>query len=414
MAYLRAHLRAKLMLLVSLPLLAGGLLTLWVLVQQSAEVNRYASLAQRAGAQAGDARAISPAVAGARPAEVFQAEMAAMESAARRTRGLLLGGALAFGAIVLAFTHATAERILRPIQALEEGLARMRSGDLSVRLVVHGEDETARMTQAFNAMGSRLSDLVQRLQGAAKRIAEGAGGLSSHVGQMNGAAQELANHVISQRKSAEHNAASAFQLSASVEQVRASLIVARQEGRRAQELAESGHALGKDVRGAMEEASLRAQRLAKGAAGLKELLQQALTLVKEGRAPEPARLEEALLRCAQASGQAALLATQNAQALSRGGALVVGMVDALEGIHEALRLTGCQAEEIGRAADDQSVASKDVAGRVSETSRNIGDVQLAAAQLANTGPELALTAKNLAEVAIALERSSEAFLFAGG
>jgi methyl-accepting chemotaxis protein len=402
MSYLRAHLRAKLMLLVSLPLLAGGLLTLWLLAQQSAEVDRYASLAR--GASTLERTGID-----ARQEATYRAEMAQMERRARRQQWILLVGALAFGATVLAFTHATAERILRPIQALEDGLARMRSGDLSVRLDVHGEDETARMTHAFNAMGHQLSGLVQRLQCAAKRVAEGAGGLSSHAGQMNGAAQELAKNVIAQRRTTEHSAAAVFQLSASVEQVRASLAVARSESQRAQELAASGRTLGKEVRDAMDEASLRAQRLAKGAAGLKELLHQALTLVKEGRTPEPARLEDALDRCAQASGNAAVLATQNAQALARGEALVVGMVDAMEGIHEALRRTGRQAEEISRAADDQSAVSQDVAGRVNETSRSIGEVQLAAAQLANTGPELALTAKELAEVAITLERSSEAF-----
>jgi nitrogen fixation/metabolism regulation signal transduction histidine kinase len=56
-----------------------------------------------------------------------------------------------------------AHRISRPIRQLTEGLDRLASGDLSVRLEPAGGDEAGRAIRAFNGMAARLSENRDRL-----------------------------------------------------------------------------------------------------------------------------------------------------------------------------------------------------------------------------------------------------------
>jgi signal transduction histidine kinase len=69
--------------------------------------------------------------------------------------------ATALVALVLAF--AVSRHVLRPVGELTAAARRMREGDLHVRVTTHGDDEIARLGDAFNAMAERL-DQTERLK----------------------------------------------------------------------------------------------------------------------------------------------------------------------------------------------------------------------------------------------------------
>lgn len=337
------------------------------------------------------------------------AEAEGLEGAAKRTGILLVAGSLAFGALVLAWTHITGEKVLRPIHALEEGFARLRKGDLSVRLAVDGQDETARVTEAFNSTCEQLGFMTSLLKDAAHRVAGEAQGLSASADRVSGTTQQLAKSTLGQRQAAEQVSAAMLQLSSSVEDLETTLHAVRREGRRAMDLARGARSLGEEARTLVEGIRLRSDQAVQASAVISELgrrLTQALANI-----PSEA-IRQALERSIQASEAAAGLAKQNGLAVNESHTRLKELGTALEENLQALAAMDNLAQEIELVARDQVAASREVSRRMQDTSRGTGEVQLAAAQLANTVPEVNLTAKELAGVAIGLASTADNFTLA--
>ena len=338
---------------------------------------------------------------------VLEAE--GMEADARHTRLALLAGALLFGALVLGWTHVTGEAVLRPIQTLEEGFLRLRSGDLSVRLPIVGKDETARMTEAFNTTCEQLGVMTRRLKEAAHRVAGGAHGLSQSADKVSGSTQQLARSAFSQRQATEQVATAMLQLSASVQQVEDTLHAVRGEGRKAADLARGAQVMGREAKAFVEGIRERSERAVQAAAVISELgrrLTAALAnLPHDG-------IRQALERSIQSAEAAGALARENSAAVEEGRARLEDLAAALEGTLKALVGVERLTEEIDLVARDQAAASREVSQRMQDTSRGTGEVQLAAAQLANTVPEVHLTAQELAGVAQGLASTADTFVLA--
>lgn len=336
---------------------------------------------------------------------VSQAE--SMEASARRTRLFLGVGALLFGALVLAWTHLTGEAILRPIQTLEAGFLRLQQGDLSVRLPILGGDETARMTQAFNTTCAQLGELALRMKAAAHQVAGGAQGLCASAEKVSGSTGQLARSALVQRQAAEQVAAAMSQLDASIQQVQDTLAVARREGHQAHQLAGAARALGLEAHELVDGIRLRSDKAVQASGVIAELgkrLTQALGTVTS----EPVR--QALDRCIQAADLAAALARQNGAAVAQGQARLDELTAALDRVALALATSDALAQEIHQVAQDQAAASREVTRRMEETSKGTGEVQLAAAQLANTAPEVQVTANALVGVAHGLATTADTFV----
>lgn len=81
----------------------------------------------------------------------------------RRTRTAhdrLLMWLLALMLAVFVAAHVVIRRALRPLRALQEGVARMSAGDLEVSLPNLTRDEFGALTDAFNGMASRVRQMV--------------------------------------------------------------------------------------------------------------------------------------------------------------------------------------------------------------------------------------------------------------
>lgn len=329
-----------------------------------------------------------------------------MEASARRTQLALGVGSLLFGALVLAWTHVTGEKVLRPLQALEGAFARLRKGDLSVRLKVEGADETARMTEAFNVTCEQLGLMTRLLKEAAQRVAGEAQGLSSSADRVGETTTQLARSTLVQREAAEQVAAAMLQLSASVEDLEDTLRAVRLEGRRAVDVAREAQRLGAEARVRVEGIRVRSDQAREASAVITELGRR-LTLALQNVPSEPIR--QALERAIQASESAADLARQNGEAVDVGCSHLVDLAAALEENLKALASMDLLAHGIAQVAQDQVAASREVSRRMQDTSRGTGEVQLAAAQLANTVPEVHHAAQELAGVALGMASTADTF-----
>ena len=101
---------------------------------------------------------------------------------ALRTVGLLL---LGLGLAVLA-SLVLARRMVRPIQALQEGAARIGGGALDQRIEVHTGDELEALAEEFNRMTERLRDSYTNLE---QKVAERTHDLEDALAQLEVANQ---------------------------------------------------------------------------------------------------------------------------------------------------------------------------------------------------------------------------------
>lgn len=94
--------------------------------------------------------------------------VATTEEDIARTTALLRYAQLALVALAIAGTVALMYLsfllVIRPLSRLHEGIERMASGDLAVRIPVETQDEFGQVTEGFNQMAQRLQALYQTLE----------------------------------------------------------------------------------------------------------------------------------------------------------------------------------------------------------------------------------------------------------
>jgi diguanylate cyclase (GGDEF)-like protein len=73
--------------------------------------------------------------------------------------------------LIVALSWVAARGILRPIKLLGEGARRVADGELDVYLPVHGRDEIADLTRAFNDMAARIREGRSNLEAARDELA---------------------------------------------------------------------------------------------------------------------------------------------------------------------------------------------------------------------------------------------------
>jgi len=337
-------------------------------------------------------------------------EAQGLERGARTQRWLLVAGFGVFGLLVLLWTWRATVLITEPIHELAEGMARMEGGDLRIQLPVHSYDETGRMTQAFNAMSARLRELVRALQGHAGRLSGGATALSANAGQVSAATQQLAQSARVQREASEEVASAVTQLQASVLQVQASLESmldgGRDAGNRVRETARQAQA----VVAALAEVVQRTEQAVQSAQAIQALAQSGRQILEGPREADTAlRLHQISIQSEKAAAQVSGLVEASRSALKAGAARVEAMAAAMATVDAALGDIELSAGEIHQAAENQAKVSTEVSRRMEASLAAAGEVQLAAAQLANTAPEVVLTARDLVSVAEALKGSAAAF-----
>ena len=141
----------------------------------------------------------------------FQGELNAVGSATSLQRlltMLLFVVALVFALLTTVMLY---RQIAVPLKLAVEVLRQVASGDLSVRLPVHSNDEVGRMAEALNSA-------VQRLNSTMQQVIESAANASSFAQQLAAASTAIASGAQEQAASLEETSASLEQITAAVRQ----------------------------------------------------------------------------------------------------------------------------------------------------------------------------------------------------
>ena len=103
---------------------------------------------------------------------------------------LIVRNALANGAVVilaLLVGMLLARRILGPVEALSAASARLREGDLSVRVPLAGRDELGQLAEGFNAMAASLSAARAQMEDQVAARTEALASANAELAQQNAA-----------------------------------------------------------------------------------------------------------------------------------------------------------------------------------------------------------------------------------
>ncbi|GAB0147354.1 MULTISPECIES: methyl-accepting chemotaxis protein [Marichromatium] len=128
--------------------------------------------------------------------------------------------------------------VVRPVRATT---ARLRDiaegeGDLTQRLEVHGNDEIADLSHAFNAFIARIHTLVSQVAGAASQ-------LSAAAEQLSGTSTESREHVAQQQREVEQVATAMHEMASTVAEVARNAAEAAQAAQNTDNEAEAGSAV---------------------------------------------------------------------------------------------------------------------------------------------------------------------------
>jgi two-component system sensor histidine kinase MtrB len=83
-------------------------------------------------------------------------------------RGALLGGGLALALLVAGVTWLVAKQVVSPVRAAARVADQFAVGRLESRMQVRGDDEIARLGEAFNAMAVSLQQKIDQLEGLSR------------------------------------------------------------------------------------------------------------------------------------------------------------------------------------------------------------------------------------------------------
>ncbi len=206
-------------------------------------------------------------------------------------RWLFIAVTLASILVVIAVCFAVARRITRPLAHLEQRVALLAGGDLTVRAEVAGDDEFARLAGGFNRMvgdlrsmlgdvrGStaELKDSSEKLIDIAATVAANSQELSATVGTVSATVQQISSGT-------EENASSTEQVSHAVEEVAKTANEMSAAAKEAVRTAESVAAEVKEVSAVIEEVSRSISQVALFAQEVAASCQRSIAITADAQA----------------------------------------------------------------------------------------------------------------------------------
>ena len=143
-----------------------------------------------------------------------------------KLKWLFFMGTLLSVLAVIGVTFLVARRITRPLEALNADVERLAQGDLTVRAVVDGEDEIARLAGGFNKMVSDLQKLIQdidrttaELQNDSADLVDISSTLAANTEEMSATVSMINGSVTQISAGSEQNASSTEQVNSNVAEV---------------------------------------------------------------------------------------------------------------------------------------------------------------------------------------------------
>lgn len=314
------------------------------------------------------------------------------------------------------------QSITRPIRGFADLLGEVAKGDLRVEARVEGRDEISQLGTSLNTMLGQLRRTLGRVSQASASVASGATELSASSEEMSATTEQIARSGETLHGTTEQMASAILQFSASVQQVAANVQSSVEQSGLVVSAATEGQRGGEEASQGMERIARATASIARAVQVIQEIARQtnllslnaAIEAAKAGShgkgfavvAEEVRKLAE---RSRQASQEIESLIQETHATVEEGTRAVSVTIDLMGRIRSSIGTMEDMIRQIGTATEEQSGTAGEVARRVEDTSREVGQNAAATHQLAATVQEVARTAADLAQVSEMLAKDISVF-----
>ena len=359
------------------------------------------------------------------PAGPLQDQVANLGAGADQAFRLLAAGglaALAVGVLLFGFLNRVLKAQLGgdPLAAIHI-VREMSQGNMRVETPASPGDQDSLIGQLRN-MQSSLKGMINRIRFDAMKVTDNAVSFASASHEISATAGELARNAEAEQATAQHTAASITELSASIREVAQNVKASERVAREAVEATQTGQSAGVAALDAMAKVEASASQVVNAVRVIQEIARQT-NLLSLNAAIEAAKagtqgkgfavVAEEVRKLAERSGQSAkeialLIETSN-QAVGEGRNTVHTAVEILSQIQVHIGQVTTMSLEIAAAADQQAVATSDVARNAELGAQKATENASASTELSATVTLSAQTSDDLARTADGLTHLMEQF-----
>lgn len=314
-----------------------------------------------------------------------------------RMQGALTGIGLVFGLIMLSVIGAlTLLMVIRPINAAVAGLKDIAQGegDLTMRLSISSKDEVGELAKWFNVFIEKLQGLIKDITGGVKTLSSSSTELSAISEQMSQGIQNVSGKSNTVSTAAEEMSGNMNTVSAAMEQsaTNANMVATAAEemsstiGEIAQN-AEKARIISDDASNKVNNASTNMDQLGKAADSIGKVIEtitdisEQVNLLALNATIEAARAGEAGKGFAVVANEIKELAKQTAEATQDIKEKIEGIqgtssttVGQITEINQVIANVSSVVANIATAVEQQSAATKEIAGNVAQASQGIQEV----------------------------------------
>lgn len=301
--------------------------------------------------------------------------------------------------------------IVVPVKGFMVVLDAVAQGDLTIRARVDSKDEIGRLGASLNRALGQIRESLTEVARASASVAAGAAELSASAGQMMVSTQEIAKGGEVLHAATDTVASTVTQFLANVEQVADNVRISVEQTEKAVNATESGAMGGRETAERMALVREATRNISKAVGVIQEIAAQT-NLLSLNAAIEAAKAGSHGKGFAVVAEEVRKLATRSSQATVDIEVLIRETHEAVEGgvssvqktsglmnhIHGAIESIASHVREIGAATAEQSCTGGEIARRMDESAREVGQNATATRQLSAAVQEIGRTASNLALV----------------
>jgi len=328
------------------------------------------------------------------------------------------GGAAGIGFMLLkglkALLGGDPEEAIRLVKAIA-------AGDMRVEVDTVPGDRSS-LLAVLRTMQSNLKGMVNRIRFDGARVAETAEQFAAATHQIAVTSREVARNSEEEREAVERMASAMTELSASIVEVAGNVKASQRQAQEAVDATEAGDRSGEAAMAAMGQVEESTAKVVHAVRVIQEIARQtnllslnaAIEAAKAGAsgkgfavvAEEVRKLAE---RSAQSAREIAGLIEISNEAVARGKDTVQGAVQSLGDIRDHIGQVTSMALEISSAAEEQSIASAEVAKQVDLTAQKAAENASASVQLSSTVESISRNSDSLAVTAAGLTALAKEF-----